>query len=908
MKKSKASTRIIGRTTKYQSKTGMSSTVKKAKPSAIIKKEIEGKKESTIKARKNRIRPFATNQKSSSKLKEVSIKPSKLDSREGSPHGIITQEKLNNKRASTSNTKTRQRKPFRPPQDDPESSETDLHTEKAYIKKVAIGASVNLKTNEIQSNIDGYSQSDLWEREDSKGYLENSRKLLDRLKKNPSCEYDARNTISGGSPNIRSKKDRFKVITTKMVKESLVNSEPRRKYIPPESRAPGQVDRIQISLDNNTSDTKEDPHKLDSNASKELKRLNEVSSYASNGPIMKSIVEEEIVEITENEVDPYPQRSTAINELVRSKDTFPGGLKEKAQNSTPKKDFSTKANLPNRSPRNGGIRHVIDKNEGAIVSNEKNVISSNEKTVLKKTIDAPKIPIGSHKASINSTTQQDFFAHSNSHNIEYKQKSRPSFHSARDDDNGAIGQNGNKSPSANTEQPAFSPGRTMGGSPVVQSNEGKLIKKLGEKQKMLEKYESMLQKVNVEFQNTLNQNKDLANQISMLELRCHQAESKVQGTQETTESQRYNLQRQIDELVLEKNEIHQNSLEQLKSKNQEIDNLQKTKLELEQRLASQAEEVANSTKESVEAKAMVEELQKKIMLQSVEIQQKNDDYTTDVTNYDLASQTFKKEIEQLMKQRNDLMEENKALKEQNWKEGLVSRQVVTESEALKREILNLRNTIEISNETEKEYKNENKYLKEASLMQEKKALVYQSIITQGDQFNNNLANNLQSSLELLRTSEEINKGLVLIKLEKLLEDVGNHRFKTKSKLEQMTLQAPIQSSFDPSLIKPDMKFTANPLSFSQDALTGFKLDMSPTRISPTEMSPTRVLNTNTLMSKMSNFEMSPPTKDGRSPVRQAVPETVPVTSEHLRKSRKERIDPAQMQPAGMKSTKDNQYY
>lgn len=191
-----------------------------------------------------------------------------------------------------------------------------------------------------------------------------------------------------------------------MVKESLVSSEPRRKYIPPESRGPPPVDRIQISLDNNTSDTKEDLQNFDSNASKEVKRLNEVSSYASNGPVMKSIVEEEIVEITENEVEPYPQRSTAINELVRSKDTFPGGLKEKAQNSSPKKDFPTKANRPNRSPRNVGMKHDIDKNEGVITSNEKNVMSSNEKIVYKKAMDAPKKLIGSHKASINSTTQQ----------------------------------------------------------------------------------------------------------------------------------------------------------------------------------------------------------------------------------------------------------------------------------------------------------------------------------------------------------------------------------------------------------------------------------------------------------------------------------------------------------------------
>jgi len=40
----------------------------------------------------------------------------------------------------------------------------------------------------VQSNIDGYSQSDIFERE-SQGYLENSKRLLDRLKRNPDSEY-----------------------------------------------------------------------------------------------------------------------------------------------------------------------------------------------------------------------------------------------------------------------------------------------------------------------------------------------------------------------------------------------------------------------------------------------------------------------------------------------------------------------------------------------------------------------------------------------------------------------------------------------------------------------------------------------------------------------------------------------
>ena len=117
-----------------------------------------------------------------------------------------------------------------------------------------------------------------------------------------------------------------------------------------------------------------------------------------------------------------------------------------------------------------------------------------------------------------------------------------------------------KKPGAFSESGSSPPIMLSQNSPYQETNEGKLIKKLGDKQKMLEKYESMLQKVNVEFQNTLGKNKELTDQISFLEIQCQKAEERANGVQDMKNSEKYGLQRQLDELVLEKDEIQRENI------------------------------------------------------------------------------------------------------------------------------------------------------------------------------------------------------------------------------------------------------------------------------------------------------------------------------------------------------------
>lgn len=269
--------------------------------------------------------------------------------------------------------------------------------------------------------------------------------------------------------------------------------------------------------------------------------------------------------------------------------------------------------------------------------------------------------------------------------------------------------------------------------PYQESNEGKLIRKLGEKQKMLDKYETMLQKVNFEFKNTLTKNKELSDEISLLEMRLQRAEEMANDAQGKIDVDKYTIQRQLDELILEKDELQSDNVslnKLLKNKNFEIEELKNTKIELETRLANNKTDNAHISKNEIELRITIDELKKRVSELEYELKRKDDDYKTDISNYDLLNQSLKKEIEQLTQQRNTLNDQNLKLKEEGWKVNLLNRQMANEIENFKRENLNLKNTVDLIHENEKELKTENKYLRDSSMALEKVNLLYQNIITQ----------------------------------------------------------------------------------------------------------------------------------------------------------------------------------
>jgi hypothetical protein len=325
-------------------------------------------------------------------------------------------------------------------------------------------------------------------------------------------------------------------------------------------------------------------------------------------------------------------------------------------------------------------------------------------------------------------------------------------------------------------------------SPKQHTNEGKLIKKLADKQKMLEKYEQMLQKVNVEFQNTLTKNKELADKVSSLESRCLRAEENASSLKGKVNGDQYTVQRQLDELILEKDDLQSDNVslnKLLKNKNYEIEEFQKIKTELENRLVSHSTEHANVTKNEVEYVVVIDQLKKHVLDLEFELTKKDEDYRIDVANCDLIAQSLKTENDQMTIQRNELNEQNTKYKEQIWKDTLLTRQVTNENENLKRENMNLKNTAELTLENEYDYVHENKYLRDTSLAAESKCLAYQNIITQNDKLDLSVVENLERSLGLLRSSEEINRRLVTVNIQRIIDETRSFRIRIKNKLDVM---------------------------------------------------------------------------------------------------------------------------
>jgi hypothetical protein len=105
--------------------------------------------------------------------------------------GILTHEKLKTKtktqEGNSESCKTSKFKPLErenePEELDELHSDVEVNTERVRISVPVTGNQAYRLKNEVYSNIDGFSQSDIFERE-SHGYLGNSRKLLSRLKRN----------------------------------------------------------------------------------------------------------------------------------------------------------------------------------------------------------------------------------------------------------------------------------------------------------------------------------------------------------------------------------------------------------------------------------------------------------------------------------------------------------------------------------------------------------------------------------------------------------------------------------------------------------------------------------------------------------------------------------------------------
>lgn len=171
--------RVIQRTTIYKPRVNADKNgERKAHPlDRLRKKQQQDVKTGSVRDlgyNKLKIRPeLKPNYSNKDELKVESSSPEKP--KETSKLSGVQKPKFNQGGA------TKTRKIWKKYKEDEDLDDVEVNTEKPYFNQT-VTAPFKGKQFETQSNIDGYSQSDIWERE-SHGYLENSKKLLERFKK-----------------------------------------------------------------------------------------------------------------------------------------------------------------------------------------------------------------------------------------------------------------------------------------------------------------------------------------------------------------------------------------------------------------------------------------------------------------------------------------------------------------------------------------------------------------------------------------------------------------------------------------------------------------------------------------------------------------------------------------------------
>ena len=358
---------------------------------------------------------------------------------------------------------------------------------------------------EVNSNIDGYSQSDMWEG-DSQGYLQNSKKLLYRFK------------LKGGGflKSNASEEEYFGNRPSTFIKNTKLRnklSDNRKGTIQP------GADYVEFDLANSMHPClPQKPAEPVKNLPRKTSPVNDVmlnntetrTNTKINSTSRKSqdevIIEETIVEIGH-------EKKPSSNE---------DNLFKHVEN--------RQSNLQSFNP--------IQENKPTPTKNEENVVNqvSEVKQPYHSPIKASKVPAAAAKVPGSKQAQKP---KNDGQEISFM----PSDLSPLTFDQGRTNFNyaspSNKSPQSkqkkkqspksknqnSVQQQQQSPTVVVyANSPYQESNEGKLIRKLGEKTKMLEKYEVMLSKVNSEFQSTLNKNKELSDEITKLELKLKSSE------------------------------------------------------------------------------------------------------------------------------------------------------------------------------------------------------------------------------------------------------------------------------------------------------------------------------------------------------------------------------------------------
>lgn len=144
---------------------------------------------------KTRIRPEVKTVSARVSSKDIPQQKNKFVSEKQIPStkGILTHEKLKTKTQEGFGESMKSKKPIKFREEDEIGSDIEVKTERPHINPPVTGSQTFRAKYDAHSNIDGFSQSDIFDQE-SQGYMNNSRFLLSRLKRNnTTSEYGIMN-------------------------------------------------------------------------------------------------------------------------------------------------------------------------------------------------------------------------------------------------------------------------------------------------------------------------------------------------------------------------------------------------------------------------------------------------------------------------------------------------------------------------------------------------------------------------------------------------------------------------------------------------------------------------------------------------------------------------------------------
>ena len=233
------------------------------------------------------------------------------------------------------------------------------------------------------------------------------------------------------------------------------------------------------------------------------------------------------------------------------------------------------------------------------------------------------------------------------------------------------------------------------------------------------KYEQMLRKVNKEFELSMKKNAELTAELADLEIQHHKVQEQLNKAKRGLDAELKNSQRRAEAAETEKLELQRLSQglnQTLLDKNSEIDELRRSKFELENKLLkSDTVSIKSSKNESELREKLTDLISKYSQLddqfrdrdsQLFKANQVIESLKSELNNYQKSESSRDSEFNSVQIEREELFELSNMLKEKLMKSGVALKQVMSECEDLQRERNIIKNNYDFIKHTEEQLKEE----------------------------------------------------------------------------------------------------------------------------------------------------------------------------------------------------------